>query len=205
MILFYDYNAIQWLQEGSNDYNGIDGLLPLSPLVSRNSCTRWIPGSCRHTHKCSLLICQYLLSGGIIVVTSHPGTQRLQGFLLTQGAMLWSLPPLCYECSHVAWYTGLHTQKVLPLWKYHCCLHIQGEGYPDPSAFCNNVGHVLAKEIYFILSKHKIQSKLFTSLHDGKAVFTKYEADLLCQNITYITTKDRGVRVSHPVYMHFAW
>ncbi len=29
-------------------------------------------------------------------------------------------------------------------------------------------------------------------------MFTKYEADL-CQNITYITTKGRGVRVSHPV------
>ena len=31
-------------------------------------------------------------------------------------------------------------------------------------------------------------------------MFTKYEADLLCQNITYINTKGRGVRVSHPVY-----
>ncbi len=31
-------------------------------------------------------------------------------------------------------------------------------------------------------------------------MFTKYEADLLCQNITYITTKGRGVSVSHPVY-----
>ena len=32
-------------------------------------------------------------------------------------------------------------------------------------------------------------------------MFTKYEADLLCQNIIYITTKGRGVRVSHPVLM----
>ncbi len=31
-------------------------------------------------------------------------------------------------------------------------------------------------------------------------MFTKYEADLLCQNITYITIKGRGVRVSHPVF-----
>ncbi len=30
------------------------------PWVSRNSCTRWVPGSCRHTHKCPLLIGQYL-------------------------------------------------------------------------------------------------------------------------------------------------
>ncbi len=30
-------------------------------------------------------------------------------------------------------------------------------------------------------------------------MFTRYEADLLCQNITYITTKGRGVRVFHPV------
>ncbi len=30
-------------------------------------------------------------------------------------------------------------------------------------------------------------------------MYMKYEADLLCQNITYITTKGRGVRVSHPV------
>ncbi len=37
-------------------------------------------------------------------------------------------------------------------------------------------------------------------------MFTKYEADLLCQNITYINTKGRGVRVSHPVLRiaHFA-
>ena len=28
-------------------------------------------------------------------------------------------------------------------------------------------------------------------------MFTKYEADLLCQKITNITTKGRGVRVSH--------
>ncbi len=32
----------------------------IPPWVSRNSCTRWVPGSCRHTHKCSLLIDQYL-------------------------------------------------------------------------------------------------------------------------------------------------
>ena len=30
-------------------------------------------------------------------------------------------------------------------------------------------------------------------------MFTNYEADLLCQSITFITTKSRGVRVSHPV------
>ncbi len=32
-------------------------------------------------------------------------------------------------------------------------------------------------------------------------IFTKYEAELLCQNITYITTKGRGVRVSHHVFI----
>ena len=32
-------------------------------------------------------------------------------------------------------------------------------------------------------------------------MFTKYEADLLCQKITYINTKGRGVRISHPVFV----
>ena len=31
-------------------------------------------------------------------------------------------------------------------------------------------------------------------------MFTKYEADLLCQNMFYITTKGRGVRASLPLY-----
>ncbi len=31
-------------------------------------------------------------------------------------------------------------------------------------------------------------------------MITKYEADLLCQNITYINTKGIGGRVSHPVF-----
>ncbi len=58
-----------------------------------------------------------------------------------------------------------------------------------------NVLHVLAKEICFILCKHKVRSMFTPDL-----MCTKYEADLLCQNITYITTKGRGVRVSHPVW-----
>ena len=37
---------------------------------------------------------------------------------------------------------------------YICLGHLQREGYPDPSAFCSNIGHVLAKEICFILCKH---------------------------------------------------
>ena len=49
----------------------------------------------------------------------------------------------------------------------------------------------MAKEICFILCKHKKGTP--------DLMFTKYEADLLCQNITDITTKGRGVRVSHPV------
>ncbi len=32
----------------------------VSPWVSRNSCTLWVPISCSHTHKCSLFIGQYL-------------------------------------------------------------------------------------------------------------------------------------------------
>ena len=32
--------------------------------------------------------------------------------------------------------------------------HITLGRYPDPSAFCSNIGHVLAKEICFILCKH---------------------------------------------------
>ena len=35
-------------------------------------------------------------------------------------------------------------------------------------------------------------------LHKLK-IFTKYEADLLCQNMSHVTTKGRGVRVSHPL------
>ena len=57
--------------------------------VSRDSCIRWVPGSCSHTHKCLLLIGQYgifhwegCLKG---FLTSHPRTQRMQEFLLTQG------------------------------------------------------------------------------------------------------------------------
>ncbi len=34
--------------------------------------------------------------------------------------------------------------------KYGMVNPYQGEGYPDPSAFCSNVEHVLAKEICFI-------------------------------------------------------
>ena len=34
-------------------------------------------------------------------------------------------------------------------------------GYPDPSAFCINVGYVLAEEICFIFCKHEAQSKRF--------------------------------------------
>ncbi len=70
-------------------------------------------------------------------------------------------------------------------------------GYPDPSAYCINVGYVLAEEICFIFCKHEVRSKLFVY---QDLVFTKYEADLLCQNMFYITTKGRGVRVSLPLF-----
>ncbi len=56
----------------------------------------------------------------------------------------------------------------LVLQKYVIDHRSQGIGYPDPSAFCSNVEHVLTKEI------------------------TRYEADLLCQNMLYITTKGKG-------------
>ena len=32
-------------------------------------------------------------------------------------------------------------------------------------------------------------------------LFTKYEAEVLCQNMSHITTKGRGVRVSLPLYL----
>ncbi len=57
--------------------------------------------------------------------------------------------------------------------------HMQGEGYPDTSAFCSNM----------------LLNKKFTL----DLMFMKYEADLLCQNITYFNTKGREVRVSHLV------
>ncbi len=53
-----------------------------SPWVSRNSCTRWVPGSCSHTYKCSLLIGGTVLHPAFVwrdnpsFATSHPGTQR---------------------------------------------------------------------------------------------------------------------------------
>ena len=80
--------------------------------------------------------------------------------------------------------------RFLPFFLGFQSLHRQGEGYPDPSVFCSNVGHVLAKEICFILCKHKALSKLFMFTPD--LMFTKYEADLRCRNITYINTKGRG-------------
>ncbi len=84
--------------------------------------------------------------------------------------------------------------------RMYCRWPKQGEGYPDPSAFCSNRGRVLAEEICFIPCKHKVWSKLFINqMFTPDLMFTKYEADLLCQNITYITKKGRGVRVSHPV------
>ena len=63
-------------------------------------------------------------------------------------------------------------------------------GYPEPSAFCSNVGYVLAEEIYFIFCKYEVWVFDYIELD---------EADLLCQNMLYITTKDRGVRVSLPL------
>ena len=59
-------------------------------------------------------------------------------------------------------------------------------GCPDDSAFCSNVGYVLTKKICF---------KEFTL----DPMFTKYEADLLPQNMPYNATKGRGVRVSPPL------
>ena len=73
-------------------------------------------------------------------------------------------------------------------------------GYPDPCAFCSNIGYVLAKEICFIFHKHEVRSKYkeFTPY----LICTKHEADFLCQNMPYITTKGSGYpfpcRVAHP-------
>ena len=69
---------------------------------------------------------------------------------------------------------SLLTELLVDIYSVLVKMQLQGEGYPDPSAFCSNTGHVLAEKICFIL---------------------------LCQNIAYITTKGRGVRVSHPVIM----
>ena len=44
-----------------------------------------------------------------------------------------------------------------------------------------------------------MRSKISPLTQGSTPIVTKYEADLLCQNITYINTKGRGVRVSHPV------
>ncbi len=63
-------------------------------------------------------------------------------------------------------------------------------GYPDPFAFCSNVGYVLAEEICFIFHKHEVRSKHL--VYSGPR-FTKNEADLLCQNMPHVTTKGRGV------------
>ncbi len=46
---------------------------------------------------------------------------------------------------------ALNETVYLPLYK--------GSDTADPSAFCSNVGHVLAKKICFILCKHKVRSK----------------------------------------------
>ena len=74
-------------------------------------------------------------------------------------------------------------------------------GYPDPSAFCSNVDYVLAEEICFIFRKHEVRSKEFTP----DLMFAKYEADLLCQNMSHITTKGRGIRVSLPLCGKGIW
>ena len=57
-------------------------------------------------------------------------------------------------------------------------------GYPAwPSAFSGNVGYVIC----FIFHKHT-----------RDLMFAKYEADLLRQNMSHITTKGRGVRDPSP-------
>ncbi len=97
----------------------------------------------------------------------------------------------------------------------------QREGYPETCIFSSNVGYVLAQTICFNFCKHEVRSKLFLYLlflegacwnplgSNSKEqtykeftpglMFTKYEADRLNQNITYITTNDTGFRVSVPL------
>ncbi len=54
----------KYLQQGNLSCFMIhDYRMTISPWVSRNSCTRWVPGSWSHTSKCLLLIGQYCLKG----------------------------------------------------------------------------------------------------------------------------------------------
>ncbi len=77
--------------------------------------------------------------------------------------------------------------------------HGQREGYPETRIFCSNVSYVLAQTICIIRCKHEARSKLIE--FTPEVMFTKFEADCLCQkNITYITTKDSGFRVSLPLW-----
>ncbi len=60
--------------------------------------------------------------------------------------------------------------------------NIHRMGYPDPSAFCSNIGYV-----------YKVWSRC--------VIPTATATDLLCPNMPYISTKGRGVRVSLPLYI----
>ena len=92
---------------------------------------------------------------------------------------------------HIIYTKGFHVQEKraqsLTLVLKIILLSTRRMAYPDPSAFCSNIGYVLAKEICFIFRKHEVRSKLFVNQR-GKEftpdlMFTKYEADLLCQNM----------------------
>ena len=61
-----------------------------SPWVSRNSCTRWVLGSCVLNQGPRTI---FFGRENPSFVTSHPGTQRVQEFLLTQGGKLPILDP----------------------------------------------------------------------------------------------------------------
>ena len=108
--------------------------------MSRNSCTRWVPGTCSHTHKCSLLICQYLpgcLKGNSSFVTSHPGTWRVHDFLLTQGVslQLWLAVKFMMYIYLLHWQLRDSAQSSMSKKKWNQWL--RGEGGRDPSSYFN--------------------------------------------------------------------
>ena len=73
------------------------------------------------------------------------------------------------------------------IFRDHVYLPIHRVGYPDPSAFCRNVGYVSAEEIGFIFCKHEVRSMKQIS-------FAKTCPTLL---------QKARVRVSPLVYMHW--
>ncbi len=73
------------------------------------------------------------------------------------------------------------------------CLEIQAECEKnDKEGFAHLTKRVHLKACYM----NKLHDWL---LKTGTLMFTKYQADLLCQNMPHITTKGRGVMVSLPL------